>query len=224
VWTRRTDIFGDGVNLAERIQTLAEPGGIAVSRTLRDVTELKVDYVFVDGGEHHAKNVSRSLHIYHVRRREDLPTKTLSSALPRATLHFQGTDLAGHKFGFNLKFEKLMEKREGLVIGRDFECDGVLLHSTVSRRHARLILLDNVLQIEDLGSTNGRPSMALSWVPARRCRSRQAPNSGSVISNLLSGTSSHDPAGPRQRNMSATFGAGAGRRPVRPASRCGLKD
>jgi adenylate cyclase len=149
------DIFGDGVNLAERIQTLAEPGGIAVSRTLRDVTELKVDYVFVDGGEHHAKNVSRSLHIYHVRRREDLPTKTLSSALPRATLHFQGTDLAGHKFGFNLKFEKLMEKREGLVIGRDFECDGVLLHSTVSRRHARLILLDNVLQIEDLGSTNG---------------------------------------------------------------------
>ena len=150
------DIFGDGVNLAERIQALAEPGGIAVSRALRDVTELKVDYAFVDGGEHQAKNVSRSLHIYHVRRRENTPTKTVtSSALPQATLRFQGADPEGRKFGFNLKFGKLLEKREGLVIGRDFECDGVLSHSTVSRRHARLVLADNILQIEDLGSTNG---------------------------------------------------------------------
>jgi adenylate cyclase len=150
------DIFGDGVNLAERIQALAEPGGIAVSRALRDVTELKVNYAFVDGGEHQAKNVSRSLHIYHVRRRDETPTKTMaSSALPQATLRFQGADLAGRKFGFNLKFDKLMEKREGLVVGRDFECDGVLLHSTVSRRHARVVLADNILQIEDLGSTNG---------------------------------------------------------------------
>ena len=78
-----------------------------------------------------------------------------SSALPQATLRFHGADLAGHKFGFNLRFNKLVEKREGLVIGRDFECDGVLVHSTVSRRHARLLLADNVLQIEDLGSTNG---------------------------------------------------------------------
>jgi hypothetical protein len=144
------DIFGDGVNLAERIQALAEPGGIAVSRALRDVTELKVDYAFVDGGEHQAKNVSRSLHIYHVRRRENTPTKTVTSAaLLKATLRFQGADPAGRKFS------KLLEKREGLVIGRDFECDGVLSHSTVSRRHARLVLADNILQIEDLGSTNG---------------------------------------------------------------------
>ena len=150
------DIFGDGVNLAERIQALAEPGGIAVSRALRDVTELKVDYAFVDGGEHQAKNVSRSLHVFHVRRRENTPTKTVtSSALPQATLRFQGADPEGRKFGFNLKFDKLLEKREGLVIGRDFECDGVLSHSTVSRRHARLVIADDILQIEDLGSTNG---------------------------------------------------------------------
>jgi len=150
------DIFGDGVNLAERIQRLAEPGGIAVSRALRDVTELKVDYAFVDGGEHQAKNVSRSLHIYHVRPREVAPTKTMTSASrPQGTLRFHGADLAGRKFGFNLKFDKVMEKREGLVIGRGLECDGVLSHSTVSRRHARLVLADNILQIEDLGSTNG---------------------------------------------------------------------
>jgi len=148
-----SDIFGDGVNLAERIQTLAEPGGIAASRALRDVADLKIEYAFVDGGEHQVKNVSRSLHIYHVRRRDVTPTKTVISA--PATLRFQGADLEGRKFGFNLKLDKLLEKGEGLVIGRAFECDAVLSHSTVSRQHARLVLADNVLQIEDLGSTNG---------------------------------------------------------------------
>jgi adenylate cyclase len=148
-----SDIFGDGVNLAERIQTLAEPGGIAASRALRDVAELKIEYAFVDGGEHQVKNVSRSLHIYHVRRRDVTPTKTMISA--PATLRFQGADLEGRKFGFNLRFDKLLEKGEGLMIGRAFECDAVLSHSTVSRQHARLVLADNVLQIEDLGSTNG---------------------------------------------------------------------
>jgi adenylate cyclase len=148
-------MFGDGVYLAERIQNLAEPGGIAVSRALRDVTELKFDYAFVDGGEHQAKNVSRSLQIYHVRPREVTQAKTVpSSALP-ATLRFQGADQAGQIIRFNLKLVELMDNREGLVIGRDFECDIVLLHLSVSRRHARLVLADNILQIEDLGSTNG---------------------------------------------------------------------
>ena len=41
------------------------------------------------------------------------------------------------------------------MIGRDFGSDGVLLHSTVSRRHARLLLADNIVHVEDLGSTNG---------------------------------------------------------------------
>src|SRR5882757_2940183 len=108
------NIFGDGVNLAERIQGMAEPGGIAVSRAVRDITELQVDYAFVDGGEHRAKNVSRSLHVFHVRRRENTPTKTVtSSALPQATLRFQGADPEGRKFAFTLKFDKLLEKREG---------------------------------------------------------------------------------------------------------------
>src|SRR5580704_14571793 len=61
------NIFGDGVNLAARIQATAEPGGIAVSRTVRDMAELKVNYAFVDGGEHKLKNVSRPVHIFHVR-------------------------------------------------------------------------------------------------------------------------------------------------------------
>jgi class 3 adenylate cyclase len=55
------NIFGDGVNLAARIQAMAEPGGIAVSRAVRDLVELRTEYAFIDGGEHSLKNVSRSV-------------------------------------------------------------------------------------------------------------------------------------------------------------------
>ena len=150
------DLFGDGVNLAERIQSMAEPGGIAVSRAVRDVTELQVEYAFVDGGEHRAKHVSRPLHIFHVRAQAGASMRTTTSVVPQATLRFHGADLTGRKFGFDLPFDRLAKNREGFVIGRDFDhCDVVLSHPTVSRRHARLVIAANTLQIEDLGSTNG---------------------------------------------------------------------
>src|SRR6516165_1396814 len=88
------NIFGDGVNLAARIQAIAEPGGIAVSRAVRDVTELRVDYSFVDG-EHRLKNVSRPIHIYHVRTASTSPTaapRTTTPVVPKVTLHFEGAD------------------------------------------------------------------------------------------------------------------------------------
>ena len=150
------NIFGDGVNLAARIQAVAEPGGIAVSRAVRDVTELQVEYAFIDGGVHRAKNVSRPLHIFHLRPRVGSSAKTTTSATPRTTLRFHGNDLAGHRVGFDLEFDRLVKSNAGIVIGRDLDhCDAVLSHPTVSRRHARLLLLDNVLHVEDLGSTNG---------------------------------------------------------------------
>jgi class 3 adenylate cyclase len=168
------DLFGDGVNLAERIQSMADPGGIAVSRAVRDVTELQIDYAFVDGGVQRAKNVSRPLHIFHVRPRVGASTKTTTSATPRTTLRFHGNDLAGHRMGFDLEFERLVQSREGVVIGRDLDhCDAVLSHPTVSRRHARLILLDNILHIEDLGSTNGTAVDGAALAP-RAPRSIQA--------------------------------------------------
>src|SRR3954447_20655982 len=102
------NIFGDGVNLAARIQGIAEPGGIAVSRAVRDVTELRIDYAFVDGGEHRLKNVSRPVQIYHLRARAAPSLRTTTSALPKATLRFHGSDLAGHTFGFELALDRLM--------------------------------------------------------------------------------------------------------------------
>ena len=151
------DIFGDGVNLAERIQVLAEPGGIAVSQAIRDVTELQDDYAYVDGGEHRAKHVSRPLHIYRIRALESAATLPRTSTPLRGTFHFRGAYLRGRKFDFDVDFDALVERNQVALIGRDSDqCDIVLRHASISRRHARLSVgNDNNLRIEDIGSTNG---------------------------------------------------------------------
>jgi len=53
------DIFGDGVNVAARLEGLAEPGGICVSRVVRDQVRDKLDYIFEDLGEQQVKNIAR---------------------------------------------------------------------------------------------------------------------------------------------------------------------
>src|SRR5499433_1441936 len=53
------DIFGDGVNVAARLEGLAEAGGICVSRVVRDQVRDKVGFAFEDMGEQSIKNISR---------------------------------------------------------------------------------------------------------------------------------------------------------------------
>ncbi|MFZ5779396.1 MAG: FHA domain-containing protein [Pseudomonadota bacterium] len=152
------NIFGDGVNLAARIQALAEPGGIAVSRAVRDLVELRVEYAFVDGGEHQLKNVSRSVQVFHVRPSKPAAASvgTTTRMVPQITLRFEGADSTRNKHAFEVTLEKLMSRQEGMVIGRAVDqCDFVIAHPTVSRRHARLRVAGEALQVEDLGSTNG---------------------------------------------------------------------
>jgi class 3 adenylate cyclase len=169
------NIFGDGVNLAARIQAIADPGGIAVSRAVRDVTELRIDYAFVDGGEHKLKNVSRPVQIFHVRNAAasglvDEAARTTTRLLPQITLRFEGTNSAGQKFSFDVALDRLVTLAQGMVIGRAADqCELVVPHPTVSRRHARLTLNGDALQVEDLGSTNGTAvngAIARAGVPA----------------------------------------------------------
>ena len=150
------NIFGDGVNLAARIQALAEPGGIAVSRAVRDLVELRVEYAFADGGEQQMKNVSRAVQIFHVRHSRQTPAVTTTRMVPQIILQFEGPDSAGRKHAFEVALDKLMTQPQGMVIGRSADqCELVVAHATVSRRHARLSLAGEALQVEDLGSTNG---------------------------------------------------------------------
>ena len=151
------NIFGDGVNLAARIQALAEPGGIAVSRAVRDLVELRIEYAFVDGGEQTMKNVSRSVQIFHVKHAKSaVPANTTTRMVPQVTLRFEGTDSGKTKHSFEVTLEKLMSRSDGMVIGRSADqCEFVVAHPTVSRRHARLRVTGEAIQVEDLGSTNG---------------------------------------------------------------------
>src|SRR6202011_5039929 len=58
------DIYGDGVNVAARLEALAEPGGICISRVVRDQIRDKLPYTFEDMGEQIVKNIARPVRAY----------------------------------------------------------------------------------------------------------------------------------------------------------------
>jgi adenylate cyclase len=61
------DIFGDGVNVAARLEGLAEPGGICVSARVREDAAGRLDLAFEDIGEQALKNIARPVRVYRVR-------------------------------------------------------------------------------------------------------------------------------------------------------------
>ena len=61
------DIYGDGVNIAARLEALAQPGGICVSRVVRDEVRDKLDFSFEDMGEQQVKNIARPVPTHRVR-------------------------------------------------------------------------------------------------------------------------------------------------------------
>jgi adenylate cyclase len=69
------DIYGDGVNVAARLEALAEPGGICISRVVRDQVRDKVDFGFEDLGEQQVKNIARPVHVYRIPLAETARTK-----------------------------------------------------------------------------------------------------------------------------------------------------
>jgi Adenylate and Guanylate cyclase catalytic domain len=74
------DIFGDGVNVAARLEALAEPGGICVSRVVRDQIRDKLDLAFDDLGEQQVKNITRPVRAYRIGLGQRPPTA--ASAAP----------------------------------------------------------------------------------------------------------------------------------------------
>src|SRR5437660_9021983 len=60
------DICGDGVNVAARLQELAEPGGIGVSAAVRDQVGNRLDVAFEDLGEQNVKNIVRPIRVFRV--------------------------------------------------------------------------------------------------------------------------------------------------------------
>ena len=62
-----SDIYGNGVNVAARLEGLAEPGGICISGAAFDAIGGKLDLAFEDGGEQQVKNIAKPLRVYRLR-------------------------------------------------------------------------------------------------------------------------------------------------------------
>ncbi|MDU8943391.1 adenylate/guanylate cyclase domain-containing protein [Ovoidimarina sediminis] len=59
------DIFGDGVNIASRIEQLAKPGGLCVSSVVHEIVDGRLPVAFTDGGPVSVKNIDRPLRVFH---------------------------------------------------------------------------------------------------------------------------------------------------------------
>ena len=75
-----SDIFGDGVNVAARLETLCEPGGICISRAANEQVRDKLSLSFADLGEHTVKNIARAVGVF------GLAAKDIAS-LPEIPVH-----------------------------------------------------------------------------------------------------------------------------------------
>ena len=75
------DIFGDGVNVAARLEGLAEPGGVCVSARVQEDAQGKLEIAFENAGEQQLKNIARPVQVYQVR-----PTGAAVSSRPALLL------------------------------------------------------------------------------------------------------------------------------------------
>src|SRR6516164_9931193 len=74
------DLYGDGVNIAVRIEALADAGGVSVSNTVHDQVRDRLPFLFEDLGEQQVKNIARPVRVYRVR--GDAAKTRSSAALP----------------------------------------------------------------------------------------------------------------------------------------------
>src|SRR5271163_2472344 len=76
------DLYGDGVNIAARIEALADAGGVFVSNTVHDQVRDRLPFLFEDLGEQQVKNIARPVRVYRVRAAGAAANSPSSPALP----------------------------------------------------------------------------------------------------------------------------------------------
>ena len=84
VMVKEGDIFGDGVNIAARLEGLAEPGGVCISRGVHDHVAKKLPYDFEDLGERSVKNIAQPIRVFRMifdgRKAEPQPSGAVAPA------------------------------------------------------------------------------------------------------------------------------------------------
>ena len=82
------DIFGDGVNIAARLEALSEPGGICLSAAAHEQVRDRLDLAFDDLGEQQVKNITRPVRVYRIPITLTLPTPSARApSLSRIASH-----------------------------------------------------------------------------------------------------------------------------------------
>jgi adenylate cyclase len=82
-------IFGDVVNVAARLERVAEPGGICVSSRVEEDTRGRLNVAFEDAGEQQFKNIERPVRVYRIR---DRTLDRFSHRVPRADSTFRSRE------------------------------------------------------------------------------------------------------------------------------------
>ncbi len=75
------DIFGDGVNIAARLESISQPGGICISDAVHQQVNGRLDANFVDLGEQSLKNIARAVRVYRIEIGDACRTRPIASAL-----------------------------------------------------------------------------------------------------------------------------------------------
>ena len=130
------DIFGDGVNVAARMETLADPGGIMVSGIVHDQVRDKLSFSFEDLGEQTVKNIARPIGVHRVQiAAPELPATR--GAAPAAQAVAAASDRPSIAV---LPFQNMSGDPE-----QDYFIDGIVedIITALSRNHALLVIARN---------------------------------------------------------------------------------
>ena len=124
------DIFGDGVNIAARLEGIAEPGGICVSSRVQEDAAGKLGLTFDDMGEQTLKNISRPIRAYRVR-----PAGRLTGGDERTVVRPRGASLAGGvgvaPGGSSARGAASGGLRPGAVLGHTYRIEALLGHGAL---------------------------------------------------------------------------------------------
>ena len=125
------DIFGDGVNIAARLEALAEPGGVFISASVFEQVVGKLDIVFDDLGELRLKNIQRPVRVYRVR---------LEIASQKARKSPRGLALAARPAIAVLPFQDMSAGKD-----QEYFADGIAedIITGLSRSHAFFVIARN---------------------------------------------------------------------------------
>jgi class 3 adenylate cyclase/TolB-like protein/Tfp pilus assembly protein PilF len=89
-----SDVFGDGVNIAARLQSIAEVDGVLVSQTVRDYVREEASFAFDDMGQRSLKNIERPVRVYRVRQPGEAAPPVKSASFSVRSIAFMGAALA----------------------------------------------------------------------------------------------------------------------------------